>query len=51
MASLEARIRAIEGVDIYDLVLAVEMCLVPIVVVLKSFVFLNSSNTLEHNAP
>jgi hypothetical protein len=51
MAVLEARIRAIEGVDLYDPVRAEEMCLVPNVVSRKNFVFLNSSNTLEHNAP
>ena len=32
MAVLEARIRAIEGVDLYDPVRATEMCLVPNVV-------------------
>jgi len=37
MAALEARIRAIEGVDLYDPVQAVEMCLVPNVVVPKKF--------------
>jgi len=37
MAALEARIRVIEGVDLYDSVRAVEMCLVPNVVVLKKF--------------
>jgi hypothetical protein len=37
MAALEAWIRAIEGVDLYDPVRAVEMCLVPNVVVLKKF--------------
>ena len=37
MAVLEARIRAIEGVDLYDPVKAVEMCLVPNVVVPKKF--------------
>ena len=37
MAALEARIRAIEGVDLYDPVRAVEMCLVPNVVVPKKF--------------
>jgi hypothetical protein len=35
MAALEARIRAIEGVDMYDLVQVVKMSLVPNVVVLK----------------
>ena len=34
---LEARIRAIEGADLYDPVKTVEMCLVPNVVVLKKF--------------
>jgi hypothetical protein len=37
MAALEARIRVIEGVDLYDLVRATEMCLVPNVVVPKKF--------------
>jgi hypothetical protein len=37
MAALEARIRAIEGVDLYDPVRAAEMCLVPNVVVPKKF--------------
>ena len=37
MAALEARIRAIKGVDLYDLVRAAEMCLVPNVVVPKKF--------------
>jgi len=37
MTALEARIRAIEGVDLYDLVQAAEMCLVPNVVVPKKF--------------
>ena len=37
MVALEARIRAIEGVDLYDLVQAVEMCVVPNVVALKKF--------------
>jgi hypothetical protein len=35
MAALEARIRAIEGVDLYDHVRAVKMCLVPNMVVPK----------------
>jgi len=34
-AALEARIRAIKMVDLYDLVEAVKICLVPIMVVLK----------------
>jgi hypothetical protein len=37
MAALEARIRAIEGVDLYDPVRATEMCLVPNMVVPKKF--------------
>ena len=37
MTALEARIRAIEGADLYDPVRAAEMCLVPNVVVLKKF--------------
>jgi hypothetical protein len=37
MAAQEARIRAIEGVDLYDPVRAAEMCLVPNVVVPKKF--------------
>jgi hypothetical protein len=37
MAALEAQIRAIEGVDLYDPVRAAEMCMVPNVVVLKKF--------------
>ena len=34
---LEARIRAIKRVDLYDLVEALKMCLVPNMVVLKKF--------------
>jgi hypothetical protein len=37
MAALEARIRAIEGVDLYDPIRATKMCLVPNVVVPKKF--------------
>ena len=37
MVALEAHIRAIEGVDLYDPLHAAEMCLVPNVVVLKKF--------------
>jgi len=37
MAMLEALIRAIEGVDLYDPIRAAEMCLVPNVVVPKKF--------------
>jgi hypothetical protein len=37
MAALKARIRAIEGIDLYDPVRAAEMCLVPNVVVPKKF--------------
>jgi hypothetical protein len=37
MASLEARIRVIEGVDLYDPVRAAKICLVPNMVVLKKF--------------
>jgi len=37
MEALEARIRFIEGVDLYDPVRAANMCLVPNVVVLKKF--------------
>jgi len=37
MSALEARIRAIEGVDLYDPVRAAEMCLVPNMVVPKKF--------------
>jgi len=37
MAALEARIRAIEGVDLYDPVQVAEMCLVPNVVLSKKF--------------
>jgi len=37
MMALEARIRVIEGVDVYDLVQAAKMCLVPTMVVLKKF--------------
>ena len=50
MTALEARIRAIEGVDLYDLVKATKMCLVPNVVVPKIYKFSNSLNILEHNA-
>jgi len=35
--ALEARLKAIEGVDLYDPVRAAEMCLVPNVVVPKKF--------------
>jgi hypothetical protein len=35
--ALEARLKVIEGVDLYDSVRVVEMCLVPNVVVLKKF--------------
>ena len=37
MATLEARIRAIEVVDLYDPVRATKMCLVPNMVVPKKF--------------
>jgi hypothetical protein len=37
MAALEAKIRAIEGVDLYDPIRAAEMCLVPDMVVPKKF--------------
>jgi hypothetical protein len=37
MATLEARIRAIEGVNLYDPVQAAEMCLVPNIVIPKKF--------------
>ena len=37
MATLEARIRVIEGVNLYDLVHAAEICLVPNVVIPKKF--------------
>ncbi|XP_024439614.1 uncharacterized protein LOC112323885 [Populus trichocarpa] len=37
IATLEARIKVIEGVDLYDSVRAAEMCLVPNVVVPKKF--------------
>jgi hypothetical protein len=37
MTALEARIRVIEGVNLYDPVRAAEMCLVPNVVVPKKF--------------
>jgi len=37
MVALEARIRAIEGVDLYDPLRAAEICLVPNVVVPKKF--------------
>jgi hypothetical protein len=48
MTTLEARIRAIEGVDLYDPVKAVEICLVPnMVVYIKKIMFMSSSNTLE----
>jgi hypothetical protein len=50
MASLEARIRAIEGVNLYDPVRAAEMCLVPNVVYQRNFEFLNLSNIPELNA-
>jgi hypothetical protein len=35
--ALESRIKVIEGVDLYDPVWAVEMCLIPNVVVPKKF--------------
>ena len=37
MATLEARIRVIEGVNLYDPVEAAEMCLVPNVIIPKKF--------------
>jgi len=37
MEALEAKIRVVEGADLYDPVWATEMCLVPNVVVLKKF--------------
>ena len=37
MTALEARIRAIEGVDLYDLIQAAKICLVPNVVLPKKF--------------
>ena len=37
MEAMEARIRVIKGVDLYDLVQAAEMCLVPNMVVPKKF--------------
>ena len=37
MEALEARIRVVEGVDLYDPVWATEMCLVPNVAVSKKF--------------
>jgi hypothetical protein len=37
MTALEARIRAIEGVDLYDLMQAAEICLVPSVIVPNKF--------------
>jgi hypothetical protein len=37
MVALEARIRVIKGVDLYDLVRAIEMCLVPNMVISKKF--------------
>ena len=40
MEVIEAKIRVIVGVDLYDPIRAAEMCLVPNVVVLSSFVFL-----------
>ena len=49
MATLEARIRANEGANLYDLVKAAEMCLVSNVIVQKKIVFPSSSNILEHN--
>nr|XP_034903475.1 uncharacterized protein LOC118040612 [Populus alba] len=47
MAALEARIRAIEGVELYDLVRAAKMCLVPNVVVPKKFRDSLSGTTLS----
>jgi hypothetical protein len=37
LTTIEKRLRAIEGTNFYDLVKAVEMCLVPNIVVLKKF--------------
>jgi hypothetical protein len=54
IAALEARIRAIEGVNLYDPVRAVEMCLVPNVVVPKKFCvpeFIKKFRVPEHNSP
>jgi len=48
-AALEERVRAVEGNHLYDLVKAVEMCLVPNVVIPKKFRCQNLSNTLELN--
>jgi len=36
ITTLEARVKAIEGANLYDLVQAVEMCLIPNVIILKS---------------
>jgi len=38
---LEVRVRAIKGVDMYNLVQAIKMCLVPNMIVPKSFVYPN----------
>ena len=46
MATLKARIRAIDRVNLYDPMQAIKVCLVQ-----RSFMFLSSSNIVEHNAP
>jgi hypothetical protein len=51
MAALEARIRVIEGVDLYDLVWQQKCVWFQMWLSRKSFVFLNLSNILEHNVP
>jgi len=51
MTTVEARIRTIEGVDLYDPVKAAMMCLVPNVVVLKklsSWIHQMHRNTMPH---
>jgi hypothetical protein len=37
MTALEAKIKAIKGVDLYDPIQAVEICLIPNVVIPKKF--------------
>lgn len=50
MEALEARIRVIEGVDLYDPVWAAKMCLVQNVVVPKKFHVPKFIKLVEHNA-
>ena len=50
LVALEQRIRAFEGTSLHDHIKAVEMCLVPNVIILKILECLNLSNIQELNA-